>query len=522
MKVHLLHPDQDPATGDQLPPQSDDLIRDLGLDSLLEEMAGDDPLLRDIATRTLLTSLQDPADIGYRQAVLADCLADPGLTQALYDLAGDAIARPRQTRGWLFGDDPVDVLRRSVDVLELLLADLRKLRDVADRYADRCQSAGFTRLFSTVQHELADDYFPVVEDHLRRLRFPSGVVLTAQLAGGAQGAGYVLRKPATLKRDWRQLLLGADPPGYTYRIAERDEAGARALADVQNRGFNLVADSLAQSVDHILAFFTLLRFEIGFYLGAVHLSQALAERQLPVCWPEPTVAGALTLTARGLYDISLGLRMGNEVVGNDLDADGASLVMITGANQGGKSTLLRSLGVAQLMLQAGLFAPAAGYRASVAAAVHTHYRREEDPGMDSGKFDEELARVSRTIDLLSPGAVVLFNESFAATNEREGSHIARQVIDGLRAARIRVLFVTHLYDLAAGLAATGADDAVFLRPERLADTGRTHRVVPGAPQPTSYGPDLYRRIFTDHRGVTDLSAGLATRSSSRSGGDERR
>jgi DNA mismatch repair ATPase MutS len=171
--------------------------------------------------------------------------------------------------------------------------------------------------------------------------------------------------------------------------------------------------------------------------------------------------------------------------------------MITGTNQGGKSTLLRSLGVAQLMLQAGLFAPATGYRASVATALHSHYRREEDPGMQSGKLDEELARMSRTVDLLTPHSVVLLNESFAATNEREGSHIARQVVDGLRAADIRVLYVTHLYDLAAGLAATGADQAVFLRPERLPNTERTYRVVPGAPQPTSYGPDLYRRIFGD-------------------------
>ena len=65
MKVHLLYPDRDPATGDQLPSQSADLTRDLGLDSLLDRMAGDDPLLRDIATQTLLRPLQNPADIGY-------------------------------------------------------------------------------------------------------------------------------------------------------------------------------------------------------------------------------------------------------------------------------------------------------------------------------------------------------------------------------------------------------------------------------------------------------------------------
>ena len=64
------------------------------------------------------------------------------------------------------------------------------------------------------------------------------------------------------------------------------------------------------------------------------------------------------LTARGLYDPCLSLRTAQRVVGNDLRADGRALLVVTGANQGGKSTFMRSLGLAQLMLQCGMFAPA--------------------------------------------------------------------------------------------------------------------------------------------------------------------
>lgn len=503
MKVHLLHDARDPDTDADPSPQGADVVRDLGLDPVLDVMGGGDELLRDISLRALLDPLHDPAAIRYRQDVLADCVACPDLPEALYRLAADAIGSPRRARSWMLSKDPSGVLHRSIEVLELLLVNLRQLRGLADEHTGRCRSAGLTALFATISAELPDDYFPVMEDHLRRLRFPNGVFMTARVGPGAQGEGYLLRKPATLKRGWRQLLLGDEPVHYTYRLPERDEAGALALAALENRGINLVADALAQSVDHILSFFTLLRYEIGFYLAGLHLHQALTERQLPLCWPEPAAPAEDALTARGVYDITLALRIGDQVVGNDVDADGASLVMITGANQGGKSTLLRALAVAQLMLQAGLFAPATAHRSSLAAGVHTHYRREEDAGMDSGKFDEELARMSGIVDRLTPHSLVLCNESFAATNEREGSHIARQVIDGLRSARIRVCYVTHLYDLAAGLAATGARNAVFLRPERLANTDRTYRVVPGAPQPTSYGPDLYRRIFGDPEDAND-------------------
>lgn len=105
--------------------------------------------------------------------------------------------------------------------------------------------------------------------------------------------------------------------------------------------------------------------------------------------------------------------------------------VVTGANQGGKSTFLRSVGLAQLMLQCGMFVPAEAFAASVAGGIYTHYRREEDTAMQSEKLDEELARMSAIVDLLRPHDLVLLNESFAATNEREGSEIVRQIIDAL-------------------------------------------------------------------------------------------
>ncbi len=266
----------------------------------------------------------------------------------------------------------------------------------------------------------------------------------------------------------------------------------------------------AQSVDHIRGFFALLQFEAAFYRGCVRLDRELARRELPTCRPEAGPAGELALTAQDLYEVDLGLHLGRQVVTNDLAADGASLIMITGTNQGGKSTALRALGLAQLLMQCGATVPARAYRASVANGLFTHYRREEDATMASGKLDEELARMSALVDRLRPGALVLLNESFAATNEREGSAIGRHVVDGLRTAGVRVAYVTHLYDLAEGLFRDSAGDAshsraVFLRPERLDDAERTFRVLPGEPQATSYGPDLYRRIFysstdTDQRG----------------------
>jgi hypothetical protein len=123
----------------------------------------------------------------------------------------------------------------------------------------------------------------------------------------------------------------------------------------------------------------------------------------------------------------------------------------------------RPLPPAQLMMQSGMPVAAESYRAALCSGVFTLYAREEDASLTSGKLDEELARASQIIDAVRPGGLVLFNESFAATNEREGSQIAHHIVGALLDAGIRVAFVTHLYDLASTLHGERADEGLFLQ-----------------------------------------------------------
>src|SRR5581483_6638181 len=252
--------------------------------------------------------------------------------------------------------------------------------------------------------------------------------------------------------------------------------------------------ALAQAADHVREFFGMLRAELAFYVGCLNLHEELARRGEPTCMPVPATQ-ARRWACRGLYDVGLALTLDQRVVGNDVDADGRDLVIITGPNTGGKSTFLRSIGLAQLMMQAGMFVPAESFSGSLCEGLFTHYKREEDVRMESGKFDEELSRMSDIVDRLTPRSLMLFNESFAATNEREGSEIARQVVRALLEAGVRVFFVTHMYDLAHGFHAEGRDASLFLRAERRADGRRTFRILEGEPLPTSHGEDVYRRVF---------------------------
>lgn len=488
-----MHRERDFDLERGLPANADDLVADLELETLFGAMASGDPFLGEIARRAILASEDDPDEIAYRQAVLANCLKRRDIVRELYRVSLEALEAKRRAFGFL-SDSPQWVLHRSVAAFEYLIGSLRKLRQLADDHGDEFDSEGFSAFFSGVASELDDGYFARLEAHLDELRFRRGVLMSARLGPGNRGIEYVLRRQRS-RGLVERMAQKVKPPANSFEVPPRDEAGSRALEELRARGIGLVANALAQSTDHVLAFFGMLRAELGFYVGCLNLHDRLAAKGEPICFPTAVADRARALTARGLYDVCLSLHLNERAVGNDLDADGRELVMITGANQGGKSTFLRSVGLAQLMMQSGMFVAAHEFRASVSDHLFTHFRREEDASMRHGKLDEELVRMSGIAERIKPGAMLLCNESFSATNEREGSEIAREVVGAFTQAGVRVLFVTHLYELARGLHEEGFPTALFLRAERMPDGRRTFRVVEGEPLPTSHGEDSFRRVF---------------------------
>jgi hypothetical protein len=496
MKVHLLHRAQDFDFEADLPPGHDDLIRDLELDTLLRTMAASDEFVYEVSGKVLLASLADPEDIRYRQRVLADCLAQPEAVREMYAISVAALKDKRGIFGSYGGSyqTPSSNLSGAVSYLEAYVARLRELRQLADEHKGTFGSDGLTTLCTTLQRELSDEYFDQVGHHLKRLRFRSGVLISAELGRDNSGGSFVLRE-AGPPRPWWKDRLGTGPrSSYSFTLPPRDEAGGQILADLTSRGINLVADAAAQSADHIGSYITVLRAELGFYVGCLNLADRLAARQVPFSAPDPQPLSPPTFTCSGLRDPCLALQSDAAVAGNDIQADGKSLFIITGANSGGKSTFLRSVGLAQLMMQCGMFVTAHSYRASVRRAIFTHFIREEDSGMTSGRLDEELRRMSAIADLIGPNCLMLFNESFAGTNEREGSEIGYQVVRALLEAQISVFFVTHRFDFADRFRRQKADSTLFLRAERQPDGQRNYKLQVKEPLPTSYGEDLYYEL----------------------------
>lgn len=540
MKVHLLFPDRDSdwswvsraaalrdvqRTGrrahdladfrpdDVLPWNADALSHDFGLDALFAAAAGDADDVFVTVRRELLTGAGNTLEtILYRQAMLRDALAQGETVRALHALAAETVAEHRRHfLGHVSREYPDTVLRWAIELLRASLGLIERLRALAADRGGQFEAPGWRRFFSMIGTDLSEAYITELGHQLDILRMRDGVSLSAALGDGNRFKEYRLHEPPVRHLTWFQSLLRRWFPSFFkeeqgrfgFSVAPSDESGNRALREFNNRGIVIAARALGEAASHIRDFFEILQAETAFYVGCVNLHEQFAASGLATCIPDMT-REAPALRCEGLYEPSLGLALKSGVIANSIDADGATLIVITGANQGGKSTLLRALGVALLMAQCGMFVAADAYAASLVPAIVSHYKREEDTALASGKFDEELARMSEIVDHFQPGLLLLCNESFASTSEREASDVADGVIEGLRRAGARVIFVTHLYEYAHDAAERADPASLFLRAAREESGKRSFRLTPGAPLRTSFGEDLYQRIF----GVPDRAQEL--------------
>ncbi|MEO7586608.1 MAG: hypothetical protein ABIS84_01120 [Arachnia sp.] len=494
MRVNLLH-----ALGAEQPvlAHAEDLVLDLGLEPVISACADGDPVVREVVEATLLRPLTSASDILFRQDVMRDFVRHPALLRSLHDVTTRSLGAEREARRHIYGltDRPESRLHSSVELLSLLLGFLRELRQLADSNAAVVDSDGVTAFLAATSADLSDDYLDQVAVNLDSLRFRSGIPSTVRLSPGNGIVDYRVDQPPAHQGRLREFLGVLKRSPFVVTIAPRDEAGATALRHMRDFSLNELADTLEHAATHVQGYLHRLHRETAFYVGALNLLHEFQRRHVVRCYPEPDDSQPRILAFTDLCDAGLALRGQDAPVTNDLDADGRSLILITGANSGGKSTFLRSVGLAQLLTQAGLPVPARTLRVSPAAQVLTHFKREEESSLISGKLDEELTRMSGLVPDLVPGSLVLFNESFASTYEAEGSEIARNVVLALTRRGMRVVYVTHMYQLGEGLQELHDEEHLFLRTTLRPDGRPSYRLHVGAPEPRSNGVEMYDRVF---------------------------
>ena len=197
---------------------------------------------------------------------------------------------------------------------------------------------------------------------------------------------------------------------------------------------------------------TIVRFdrEVQFYRAYLEQIAPIQDRGLAFCLPDVTADGH-EVRAREAFDLSLALRLGKAggpVVTNDFELAGAErILVVTGPNQGGKTTFARMFGQLHYLASLGLPVPASEARLLLPDRVFTHFEREESVATLRGKFEDELIRIREILEHATARSVLVMNESFGSTTLRDalvvGGEIVGQVIE-LGALCVFVTFVDEL------------------------------------------------------------------------------
>jgi len=241
MKAFLMFRDRDFDLKQPLPPNADALVQDLELETLFGAMAAGDPLIHAVSKVAVLSSVRSTVEeIEHRQRVMTDALHRPAVLRDIYSLAGDAIARERKAYFGLFRDSPETLLNRSIEVMTMFVEALRRLRQIAEQAEPDFRSDGFRTLFAMLRRELSEDYFKEVSRHLKQLKFPDFVFVSARLGAGNKGIRYILRQFPADHRFWPLRLFPRRRGGYTLHIHPATRPAAKrsplsAIAGLRSR-----------------------------------------------------------------------------------------------------------------------------------------------------------------------------------------------------------------------------------------------------------------------------------------------
>ena len=221
MKTHLLYKNQDLNLDVPLPVNSEDITADLELNTLFNAMSLDDDFIFNVVEHAVLSSAgeSDIETIQFRQDILKDCLKNQKIVREIYQIPIESLNRKRKSWLGIFLRYPAGILNNSIQLMKLFFELLHRLRGIADDYSGQFESEGFTRFFEMIKTELSDDYFALMETHVKNLEFRGGVMISANLGKGNEGDQLVLRLPNKMEGSWFKRLFRRRSPTFGFFIS---------------------------------------------------------------------------------------------------------------------------------------------------------------------------------------------------------------------------------------------------------------------------------------------------------------
>lgn len=428
-------------------------FHDLNLDQVVDAIAAGCP---DYELASFFHSRPDDRDdVLYRQEVMRD-LENGVLLQAIETFSlrmrdmrrrlAQKLYYQREKQRWFLG--AVELYCESVERLVQDLRGLplasRGLRSFRQYLADYVGSAAFDRL-STDTKSLGSElaairYCLYVKDNRVIVRHYEA---EADASAAVEKTFAKFRDGAT--RDYRAKFH--HPAGIDHVEAQVLDCVALLYPEAFRR-LERYGIEHAQYLDGTIARF---EREVQFYVAYLAYIGPLRQSGLSFCYPEISDTSK-EVGGREVFDLALASKLLGEhatVVCNDFHLRGPERVfVVSGPNQGGKTTFARTFG--QLHWLGSLGCPVPGVEARLFFFDHlfTHFEKEESIANLRGKLKDDLIRIHAILERVTPDSIVIMNEVFASTTLDDAVYLGRKVMARISQRDLLGVYVTFLSELA--------------------------------------------------------------------------
>jgi DNA mismatch repair protein MutS2 len=388
--------------------------------------------------RVVASPPRERSHVEFRQRICAELASSPGLAERMEELYvrlrqfRDRVSRP--SVGIQDGiDRRLAILQATRAVIESLSGDFAGTTSGLQRLhrygQDLAQGPGYRRLCELLEYEQHR-----AEVDLRISVGFDGRVRSFQTLEQRENRSNAFYATA-FGRLWTRLLLLAS--GYRASTCEL---------------LSRLVDAVFSELEPQVVYFFQLLGDVEVYLASLGFRRLAQQAGHDVCLPELSEQGPRSLS--GLFNPWL-VAEGRACQPCDVElGDREHLVFITGPNSGGKTRLLQSLCLCQLLGQSGLFVPAARAELRWASGLfaslieHTHADQLE------GRLGTELLRIRRLFERLRENGMVVLDELCSGTNPSEGEALMQLVLEALYELSPQAFISTHFLEFAAVLAAS--------------------------------------------------------------------
>jgi DNA mismatch repair protein MutS len=357
------------------------------------------------------------------------------------------LSNPLQRQGWFIYAiqtfcDTVTLLRDELADVELTSRGLRDFDHYVAEYVESDTFANLVRGSASVQAELHQVRYTVqiqdlrvhVEKHEGQTDYSEAVVATFE------------RFATEVNKDYHVSLKHRGDMNHV------EEQILECVAKLYPDAFGLLDGFCRRNQRFVEPTIDRFDHEIAFYLCYLAFVRRFTTAGLIFSYPEVTTEPG-ALSADDAVDLALVIKSTDE--GKSLVRNGFHLseperiLVVTGPNQGGKTTFARTIGQCAYLASLGCPIPAGRARFTLADRIYSHFDRQENLSTLHGKLEDELVRIHDVLSHATAASIIIMNESFSSTTVNDALLIGTEILERIIKLRCIAVYVTFLDELAS-------------------------------------------------------------------------